>query len=386
MNDLLQHHAPPPPAASSSSSSSQHTNAKAATMTTTTTPGVTRLHHTALLNAKNRAEAGLAGAQAKLKGQRQDHASQVAGLEQQRTHLEARVNVLALHAQHLRDALAKQAAARPSTPVKTPKVVKVIARPVLAPAAAPQPPPPQLPVADANTPATGSHTPVRRAPAPPPHTPQLGLRRSSRQHQDDAAAAAAAAAAALKAALEAAKADAAAAADAAATQLQAVEAALAAKTAAVSKLTQQVVDGSKATKRAKDEAAAARRDQAAAEAAREEAASAAAESEKEAAAAKKQLARAQSKISEQQRELLDLQAARARLYVAVCVAMSTTRSGCCVVVGAVACPLPSRRVDHCVWPFGVFLVFCVFVCACDSCQVHRSRGGSLDAAQRVACV
>lgn len=95
-----------------------------------------------LMNAKNRAELKLVGSHARMKDMAERHGEEVGGLETDRAHLEARVQVLTMNAQHLRDALRRRAASpKPGADV-SPRVVKVIRVPAPAPKPTPMSPPP----------------------------------------------------------------------------------------------------------------------------------------------------------------------------------------------------------------------------------------------------
>ena len=238
----------------------------------------------ALVNAKNRAELGVLTTKQRMEDLTKEHGEEMGQLTEQKAHLVARVAVLATNAQHLRAALLRKQAqldakAGPKTPKKVVKVMSVVAPPV--PSAAP------------HSPAPVPALPVRSSPSPKPSPgtkAALGALRAEVQRHKDALAAKSA-------------------------SLEGITAELADVKSHNKDLQRDAGAAAAESKRLKQEAAQAKKALQAAEAAHAAATSRVKELEaraKDAAAVAKQLAGAQNKITEQQQELLTLQAAASR--------------------------------------------------------------------------
>ena len=238
----------------------------------------------ALVNAKNRAELGVLTTKQRMEDLTKEHGEEVGQLTEQKAHLVARVAVLATNAQHLRAALLRKQAqldakAGPKTPKKVVKVMSVVAPPV--PSAAP------------HSPAPVPALPVRSSPSPKPSPGTKAaleaLRAEVQRHKDALAATSA--------------------------SLEGITAELAGVKSHNKDLQRDAGAAAAESKRLKQEAAQAKKALQAAEAAHAAATSRVKELEaraKDAAAVAKQLAGAQNKITEQQQELLTLQAAASR--------------------------------------------------------------------------
>ena len=238
----------------------------------------------ALVNAKNRAELGVLTTKQRMEDLTKEHGEEMGQLTEQKAHLVARVAVLATNAQHLRAALLRKQAqldakAGPKTPKKVVKVMSVVAPP--APYAAP------------HSPAPVPALPVRSSPSPKPSPGTKAaleaLRAEVQRHKDALAAKSA--------------------------SLEGITAELAGVKSHNKDLQRDAGAAAAESKRLKQEAAQAKKALQAAEAAHAAATSRVKELEaraKDAAAVAKQLAGAQNKITEQQQELLTLQAAASR--------------------------------------------------------------------------